>query len=677
MRSPIRSKPRRASAGVEPALGLLLARLLPEHDRQARERLRAALRAGDVEEAIAELAAAGLLERRRVDDIAELEGQTAVCRLPGQRWVLLQPAGSGRWSVAAAGRPSRLLGAAALRALLPCDVLLAGPRNRPAAEPRAERVRPRYLSAGLRLTAQVLGLATPVAMLLVIDKVVTQGAQNTLLALVGGVALLTVFQYLFLLCQTVHACREAEAGALPSRRRLFHRALASSAAPRSCSAGWDVLDGCHEHARFEAETRPQALADAAFAALLGALMAAFSPVLLAVSAAFVPLYLLAETWARGFAERHAAQAAGLRHALSRNWFEALGAAELVQGLGLAPHLGARWDAADLALAGSRYRSAVCRRLASLAVEFLQKVSLVVIMLLGVGAVIGGELTLGQYVAFNLLSMQLAAPVMRLAGYRRAHIDQRLHTESRNELEQAWRAAEWPPAGGYRVPGGATLLEADGLPAPGSGRAGFVLRAGSWLGITGPSGCGKTTLLRTLAGLRIADGAAVRLNGIPIGRLDPAERGRQIRLAAQEPVLFSASIAENIRLGDLDAGPERVLAAALACGLGPLLERLPEHLDTVVGPGGRPLSGGERQRVAIARAMLASPRVLLLDEATAALDAAGEAAVLAALRRHLPDAVVVVVSHRATSLARCDRLLRFDADGRIAEAPARRALHGVS
>src|SRR5690606_33802067 len=134
---------------------------------------------------------------------------------------LLEWGGDGAWLVDAGdGAGSRLVGPAALAALFPCEVIVAAP-DPPATVAAAGAARLSAVAVYLRLVAQLLGLSTPIAMMLVVDKVVTQGAQNTLAALVAGVALLTVFQYLFLVGHTLHAVRESEALALPARRALL------------------------------------------------------------------------------------------------------------------------------------------------------------------------------------------------------------------------------------------------------------------------------------------------------------------------------------------------------------------------------------------------------------------------------------------------------------------------
>jgi ATP-binding cassette, subfamily B, bacterial HlyB/CyaB len=513
----------------------------------------------------------------------------------------------------------------------------------------------------LRLTSQLLGLSTPIAMMLVIDKVVGSGGENTLLVLVAGVALLTFFQYLFVAASALHDAREIELRAHASRSRVFGALAAWPDAAGWASAGWDIIQNCADAELHRVETRAQFQADCLYVALLAVLMCAFSPLLLAISAAFVPLYIGVVAFSAQLARRHAAPLGAERSELSGRYFEAVGATATLRALDLAPYLTGRWRELDARSALARWRLAVVQRLSAHAVELLQKVSLLVIMLLGVASVLAGAMTLGQYIAFNLLSMQLGAPVLRLAAFRRAAIDQTVREQSHRTLLEASEQPPWPPSGDRPFPlHDPILVTARELLVGSAGSAAraisFALRSGSWLGITGPSGCGKSTLLSQLAGLRSPASGAVAVNGQALEQFERSALTRSLRLVPQQPVLFVGSIADNIRLGDLGATPQQIVTAAHLCGLGAVLAGLPHHLDTRIGAGGHALSSGELQRIAIARAIVSRPRVLLLDEATAVLDAISERLLLTNLRRFLPETAVVVVSHRVASLSCCEQVL---------------------
>ena len=212
--------------------------------------------------------------------------------------------------------------------------------------------------------------------------------------------------------------------------------------------------------------------------------------------------------------------------------------------------------------------------------------------------------------------------------------------------------------GFRHPG----LDAGGDGEPGLVDLNLIIEPGEIVGLQGLSGAGKTTLADLLCGLLSPQSGRVVIAGVALSEENAARWQERIAYVAQDPVLFNESVRENL----LWANPrgDDALAGALAlAGADRVVERLPRGLDTIVGERGTLISGGERQRLALARALLREPALLILDEATNAIDVGGEAGILRRLRALRPRPAVLMIAHRRESLRFCDRLLLL-AEGRL-------------
>lgn len=189
---------------------------------------------------------------------------------------------------------------------------------------------------------------------------------------------------------------------------------------------------------------------------------------------------------------------------------------------------------------------------------------------------------------------------------------------------------------------------------------LTLEPGRTLAVVGASGAGKSTLAALALRFYDPDAGRLTLDGRDLRELDPRWLRRQIGLVAQEPVLFSASIAENIRYGRPDASAEDVERCARAARVSAFADELPDGLETQVGERGIQLSGGQKQRVAIARALLEDAAIVILDEATSALDAESEGEVQAALARLLAERTALVIAHRLSTVRDADEIVVLDA-----------------
>lgn len=297
-------------------------------------------------------------------------------------------------------------------------------------------------------------------------------------------------------------------------------------------------------------------------------------------------------------------------------------------------------------------------------------------------VLAGEMTGGELSAFIFYAAIVAGAVTAISeamsDFNRAsgaadRVAQLL--EARSTLRSAAHAPALPPV----TRGDIAFNDVSfSYPSRSDTRAlddvSFTVKAGESVAIVGPSGAGKSTIFHLLQ--RFFDPAfgTVTVDGHDICAYEPRSVRGSFAVVAQDPIIFSLSVAENIRLGRPEASMEDVYAAAREAQADEFIRALPQGYDTLVGERGNRLSGGQRQRLAIARALLKNPRILLLDEATAALDAANELAVHQALRRLMQGRTTLIIAHRLSTVREADRIIVLD-QGRVVAQGSHDALYG--
>jgi ATP-binding cassette subfamily B protein len=201
-----------------------------------------------------------------------------------------------------------------------------------------------------------------------------------------------------------------------------------------------------------------------------------------------------------------------------------------------------------------------------------------------------------------------------------------------------------------------------------------IAAGEAVALVGPSGAGKSTVFQLLLRFFAAQEGKITFDGLDVADIDPADLRKHIAMVAQDPVIFSGTILDNIRYGRPDASLEEAREAARAAAASEFIEALPKGYDTAIGERGVTLSGGQRQRLAIARAMLRNAPLLLLDEATSALDSENERLVQVGLNNLMRGRTTIVIAHRLATIQKLKRIVVMDqgkivADGSHAELVA--------
>jgi ABC-type multidrug transport system fused ATPase/permease subunit len=304
-----------------------------------------------------------------------------------------------------------------------------------------------------------------------------------------------------------------------------------------------------------------------------------------------------------------------------------------------------------------------------------------VLLAGGHMVAHGSLTLGSFVAFNVLVTMLVGPLRMLGMWigqsQRATASGERIFEVMDEPEEVAEredAIELPPGSGRISFERVTFAYLPGRPVLEDVE--LVVERGRTVALIGHTGSGKTTLASLVPRFYDVSDGRVLIDGVDVRDVRLTSLRRAIGVISQDPFLFSATVRENIAFGVPDASEEEVVAAARLAQAHEFVEQLPDGYDTVIGERGITLSGGQRQRIAIARALILDPRVLILDDATASVDATTEARIRLGLREAMKGRTTLIIAHRLSTIALADELVVLEA-GRIVARGTHDELIGTS
>ena len=532
---------------------------------------------------------------------------------------------------------------------------------------------------------QLIALVAPLFSQVVIDKVLVHRGLTTLEVLVIGLLVVNFADVLLNWLRTyTFAHTTSRMDAILGAQLFSHLVALPISYFESRQTGQTVarVRELENIRQFVTSSALTLAIDVLFSFIFLAVMFWYSPKLTLAVVVSIPCYALISILVTPSLKARV-QEKFLRNAANQSMLvESLAGIQTIKAMAVEPQVKRRWEEQLAAYIGSSLKVVTLGAAGAQLVGLVGKVTSAAILWFGAQAVIDNSLTIGEFVAFNMLAGQISGPVLRLAQLWQDFQQFQLSVERLGDIinaptENAYLSAKQnpPPIRGdikfdtvtfrYR-PGGQEILHDLSL----------EIGAGEVVGIVGRSGSGKSTLTKLLQRLYLPEQGRVYVDGIDVALLDPSWLRRQIGVVLQENVLFNRSIRENIALADPSLPIEDVIRAAQLAGAHDFILELPHGYDTVLEERGANLSGGQRQRIAIARALLTNPRILIFDEATSALDYESERAIQNNMRAICQDRTVLIVAHRLSTVRQADRILVME-KGRLAEQGSHDALidHG--
>jgi len=351
--------------------------------------------------------------------------------------------------------------------------------------------------------------------------------------------------------------------------------------------------------------------------------------------------------------------------------ESVTGVETLKAMAVEPQMQRRWEEQLAAYVNASFRVLALGNTTSQLVQLVGKLSSAAILYFGAQLVIGGSLSVGGLIAFNMLAGRVSTPVLRLAQIWQDFHQARLSIARLGDILNTAAEPSYNPARAtlpairgeitfdhvnfrYRADGPQILDDVS-----------FTVQAGQVVGIVGPSGSGKSTVTKLVQRLYVPESGRVTVDGVDLAMVDTAWLRRQVGAVLQESMLFNRTVRDNIALSDPAVSMDRVVAAARLAGAHDFILALADGYDTMLGERGNGLSGGQRQRIAIARALITDPRILIFDEATSALDYESERIIQQNMRDIAKGRTVFIIAHRLSAVRRADRIMTIDR-GRVVE-----------
>jgi ATP-binding cassette, subfamily B, bacterial len=513
-------------------------------------------------------------------------------------------------------------------------------------------------------TMQLLGLTTPMITQVVIDKVMVQGSLPTLDVMAIAMLGVAIFEALLgalRLFIFTHTARRLDLSLSAQLFRHLMRLPLKYFESRRVGDTVARVQELENIRQFMTGTALTVVLDSVFTVVYLALMAYYSLLLTGVALAVLPLFALLTIVSTPILRNW------LNETFNRSADSQSFLVETITGIhSVKAHTAEkasrdRWEGLFARYIRTSFKASTTQNISGNIADFLTKLSYLLILWVGATLVIKQEMSIGQLIAFQMLSGQVTGPLLRLVQLWQNLQQVLLSVDRIGDILNSAPEAEpgtglvLPPLKG-EISFSQVVFRYNPQQEPVLKGISFDIKPGMLVGVVGRSGSGKSTLSKLIQRLYLPEAGRITVDGFDVKSADLHSLRTQMGVVLQEDFLFNGSILENISLGRPDISSEAVVEAARNAAAHDFISEQPQGYETNVGERGTALSGGQRQRVALARLFLANSPIMILDEATSALDSETEQQVLQNLQKVAADRTIIMIAHRFAPLRKADLIL---------------------
>ena len=520
---------------------------------------------------------------------------------------------------------------------------------------------------------QMFALVTPMFFQVVIDKVLSHKGYDTLFVLVGGLAVIGLFDVVLQYLRTYALSHTTNRIDVELGRRLFDHLFHLPMSYFETRAAGQTVARVRELETVRAFLTGQGLfsaIDLFFTIVFLAVLLAYSWKLALIVIFSIPLYVLIAALLRPSLREKIKEKFNRGAESQQMLVESIVGVQTIKAGAIEPAMQTQWEERLAAYVSSSFDAGLIGAGGQSAIQYVNKLTTAALLLFGAKAVIDGDLSVGELVAFNMIAAQVAQPILRLSQIWQDFQQVQISVDRLGDILNAQPEAQNPTVGDLpRIKGSIVMRNVVFRYQPGGQDVlkgvSLAIQPGEVVGIVGPSGSGKSTLTKLVQRFYSPNEGQVLVDGIDLNQVRPAWLRSQIGVVLQDNLLFNRSIHDNIAIANPSLNRAQVMAVARLSGADEFINKLGAGYDTMIEERGANLSGGQRQRIAIARALATNPPILIFDEATSALDYESERVIQQNMREIVRGRTVIIIAHRLQAVRPCSRIFGL-ADGRIVE-----------